>query len=193
MHSPYFLTFTEVTRFEINVETLLYVCANFFINWLWYKCSLGLRTVSRSVKSKADHSRLEETVSKRKKPSNWNFINKGLQMWAPDQWKVNKGKIVTRRSQSSNYRPMLRNTRQSWILDPIPWIVDSGCWIRVFFSGTWILDSIPKWNFGVLELYSGFQSPGFRIPRAKFSRILDSTSKNFPDSRIRIPLHGAKY
>ena len=88
------------------------------------------------------------------------------------------------------YRPILRNTKQSWILDPIPWIVDSGCWI---FSGTWILDSMPQWDFGVLELYSGFQSPGFRIPRAKFSRILDSTSKNFPDSRIRIPLHGAKY
>ena len=91
------------------------------------------------------------------------------------------------------YRPMLRNVRQSWILHPIPWIVDSKCWIPVFFSGTWILDSIPQWDFGVLELYSGFQSPVFRIPRAKFSRILDSTSKNFPDSRIRIPLHGAKY
>ena len=38
------------------------------------------------------------------------------------------------------YRPILRNTKQSWILDPIPWIVDSGCWI---FSGTWILDSMP--------------------------------------------------
>ena len=105
----YFLTFTEVTRFEINVETLLYVCANFFINWLRYKRSLGLRTVSRNVKSKADHSRLEETVSKRKKPSNCDFINKGLQicskMWAPDQWKVNKGKIVTRRSQSSTIAP----------------------------------------------------------------------------------------
>ena len=38
----------------------------------------------------------KQTV-KLKKPSNWNFINKGLQscskMWAPDQWKVNKGKI----------------------------------------------------------------------------------------------------
>ena len=101
--------------------------------------------------------------------------------------------MVTHRSQSNTIRRMLRNTRQSWILDPIPWIVDSGCWIPVFFSGTWILDSMPQWDFGVLELYSGFQSPGFRIPRAKFSRILDSTSKNFPDSRIRIPLHGAKY
>ena len=38
------------------------------------------------------------------------------------------------------YRPVLRNSRQSWILDPIPWIVDSGSWI---FSGTWILDSMP--------------------------------------------------
>ena len=92
----YFLTFTEVARFEINVETLLFACTNFLINWLWINCSLGLRTVPRSVKSKADHS-LEETVSKRKKSSNWNFINKSLQicskMWAPDQWKVNKGKI----------------------------------------------------------------------------------------------------
>ena len=47
-----------------------------------------------------------ETVSKRKiKPSNWNFINKGIQicskMWAPDQWMVNKGKIVIRCMQSS--------------------------------------------------------------------------------------------
>ena len=65
-------------------------------------------------------------------------------MWAPDQWKVNKGKIVIRRSQSSTIAPcMLANTRQSWILDPIPWILDSGCRIPVFSSGTWILDSIP--------------------------------------------------
>ena len=46
-----------------------------------------------------------ETVSKRKKPSNWNFINKGIQiclkMWAPDQWTVNKGKIVIHCMQSS--------------------------------------------------------------------------------------------
>ena len=73
----YFLTFSEVARFEINVETLLFACANFFINWLWYKCSLGLQAVPRSVKSKADHCRLEE---KRKKPSNCNFINKDLQI-----------------------------------------------------------------------------------------------------------------
>ena len=33
---------------------------------------------------------------------------------------------------------------------------------------------------GFLQLYSGFQSAGFRIPQAQ----------NFPDSGIRIPLHG---
>ena len=35
-------------------------------------------------------------------------------------------------------------------------------------------------DFGFLQLYSGFQSAGFRIPQAQ----------NFPDSGIRIPLHG---
>ena len=53
----YFLTFIEVARFEINFETLLFACANvFFINWLRHKSSLGLRTVSWCVKTKADHS-----------------------------------------------------------------------------------------------------------------------------------------
>ena len=67
------------------------------------------------------------------------------------------------------YRPMLRNTRQSWILHPIPWIVDSGCWIPVFFSGTWILDS--------KALYSGYHEqnfPGFWILQARISQILES-------------------
>ena len=65
-------------------------------------------------------------------------------MGAPDQWKANKGKIYSNSPFAVHYyRPMLRNTRQSWIPDPISWIVDSGCWIPVFFSGTWILDSIP--------------------------------------------------
>ena len=82
----YFHTFTENARFEINVETLLFACANFInclwykCNCLWYKCSVGLRTVPKSVKTKADYSRLEETVSKRKKSSYWNFIYKGLQI-----------------------------------------------------------------------------------------------------------------
>ena len=73
------------------------------------------------------------------------------------------------------YRPILRNTRQSWILDPIPWIVDSGCWI---FSGTWILDS--------KALYSGYQEqnfPGFWILQARISQILES---GYPYIRRRI-------
>ena len=67
------------------------------------------------------------------------------------------------------YRPMLRNTRESWILDPSPWIVDSGCWI---FSGTWIPDSTP--------LIVGFWSTWalLWIPKPW---IPDTTSKIFPD------------
>ena len=40
-----------------------------------------------------------------------------------------------------------------------------------FVSGNWILDSNLYWNFRFLELYSGFQSPGFRIPQQKFAGI----------------------
>ena len=73
------------------------------------------------------------------------------------------------------------NPRQSWILDCTMWIRDSSYWIPVLFSGTWF--------------NSGFQSlVGFQIPWDVFwipkHRILDSASKNFPDSRIWIPLHG---
>ena len=58
-------------------------------------------------------------------------------MWAPDQWKVNKGKNSDSPFTVQYYRPMLANTRQSWILDPIPWIQDSG-----------VLDSsLFQWNF----------------------------------------------
>ena len=48
-------------------------------------------------------------------------------LWAPDQWKVNKGKIAIRCSQSSTIAPCWRIQESSWILDPIPWILDSGC------------------------------------------------------------------
>ena len=85
---------------------------------------------------------------------------------------------------------MLGN-RHSWILDSTPWIPDSIYWIPDLFQ--WNLDS-------GFELLVGFRipTPVFRIPRP---RIPDSTSKNFqdsgfqmqnfPDSGIRIPLHGA--
>ena len=71
-------------------------------------------------------------------------------------------------------------------------------------SGGQVLDSsLCQWNLdsgfqslvdsGFLELFSRFQSPGFRIPRVKFSRIPDSKSKNFSDSGLdeaRIFLRG---
>ena len=53
-------------------------------------------------------------------------------------------------------------------------IPDSGYWIPVLVSGTLILDCNRYWDFGFLELYSGFQSPWFRIPRAKISWIPES-------------------
>ena len=46
-------------------------------------------------------------------------------------------------------------------------IPDSGYWIPVFVSGPLILDCNLYWDSGFLELYYGFQSPGFRIIRAK--------------------------
>ena len=37
-----------------------------------------------------------------------------------------------------------------------------------FRNPAWIQDSNCYWDSGFLELYSGFQSPGFRIPQQKF-------------------------
>ena len=64
---------------------------------------------------------------------------------------------------------------------------------QIFLGGTWIPDSNCYWDSGFLHLYSGFQGPGFRIPQAKISKIPNSKCKNFPDSGIRIPLHGATF
>ena len=79
---------------------------------------------------------------------------------------------------------MWGNPRHSWILDSTPWIPDSNYWIPDLFQ--WNFDS----GFGLLV---GFRipTPVFRIPQAKISKISDSKCKNFPDSGIRIPLHGA--
>ena len=68
------------------------------------------------------------------------------------------------------------NPRQSWILNSTP--VDSG-----FQSSV---------GSGFLELCSGVQSPGFWIPWEKIFCILDSTSKNFPDSGARSLIWGDK-
>ena len=65
-------------------------------------------------------------------------------------------------------------TSQSYILDSTPWIPDSRYWIPVLFQ--WNLDS---WFHSLL----GFRTPWavFQIPK---TRILDSTSENFSDSRF---------
>ena len=82
--------------------------------------------------------------------------------------------------------------------------VDSGFQVldcTLFVSATWILGSIfsripnslnciPD-NDSKAEDF-GFHKqnfPRFRIPQAKSFQIADSTSKNFVESEIRIPLH----
>ena len=63
--------------------------------------------------------------------------------------------------------------------------MDSGFQVldsRFFVSETWIPDSNCYWDFGILEPFSGFQSPEFRIAQAKLSWIQDSRGKNFLDS-----------
>ena len=63
---------------------------------------------------------------------------------------------------------MYGNPRYSrWILDSTPWIQESSAGIRIPCQLT--LD------FAFLELYSGFQCPGFRIPQVR---------KNFSDPAI---------
>ena len=66
---------------------------------------------------------------------------------------------------------MLWNPRQ-----PCSLILDSRYWIVVFVKA-WNLDSSFQSLVGFqipFQLYSGFQSPGFRIPKAKISLIPDS-------------------
>ena len=90
-------------------------------------------------------------------------------------------------------RPMKGNPGQSWILDSTWWIADTRYWIPVFVSETWILGFIRCWDSGFFELYSRFQSPGFQISQAKFSRIPDSKKQKFLAFRNPDPLHyGAK-
>ena len=64
-------------------------------------------------------------------------------------------------------RPAIaRDPGQSLILDSTPWIlasVEIGFHIPFFW-----------WDYVFLELYSGFQSPGFLIPHAKNSQISES-------------------
>ena len=72
-------------------------------------------------------------------------------------------------------RPELGNPRPFQDIGSGLLVLDSG----FFVSGTWILHFNHWWD-------SGFQSPRFWIPQEFFSWIPNSTSKNFPDSRIRL-------
>ena len=51
-----------------------------------------------------------------------------------------------------------------------------------FQNPAWIQDSNCYWDSGFLELYSGFQSPGFHIPQQKFPtfRNVDSLVWDMP-------------
>ena len=51
---------------------------------------------------------------------------------------------------------------------------------------------VPHSSLGLWNLDSGLQTlVGFQIPLAKFTRIPDPRTKNFPYSGIQSPLHGA--
>ena len=84
----------------------------------------------------------------------------------------------TTRSLRSSTRVVCVNGKHPWILDAwdsIFQILPSG----FIISGTWIPDSNRKRDSVILELNFGFQSPGFRIPQARISRIPDSNDQTF--------------
>ena len=85
--------------------------------------------------------------------------------------------------------PMLGNPRQSSILDSGFHTVDSRFQLLDSNLCQWKLDSGSQnlRDSGFLELYSGFQNPGFRIPQANFRRFWIPQAKI--SRRIRIPLH----
>ena len=72
--------------------------------------------------------------------------------------------------------------------------VDSGFQYWIPDSCQWNLDSGFESLVGFWIPYAVFRIPKPRIPDStiKISPIPDSTSKNFPDSGIRITLHGLK-
>ena len=71
----------------------------------------------------------------------------------------------------NHVQPMQGNPRQSWILDCTSWIPDFQ--VVDFSLCRWNLDLYcnSRWDSGFLELYSGFQSPGYGIPQENFPRF----------------------
>ena len=116
------------------------------------------------------------------------IIERKVKTWIIYTWIIHcpcKEEIKITDARHSCDRPIIyyyRNPRQSCLLDSTQWIPDSRQWIP---------------DLCQCSLDSGFQSLAeFWIPRAVWRiqgkpRIPDSTSKNVPDSGIRIPLHGA--
>ena len=82
--------------------------------------------------------------------------------------------------------PGIRNSKT--VFDSGFQILDSGR----FVSGIWIPDSYRKRDSGFLELYSGFQSPGFRIPEANISRI-NIPETAFPFKEVTFVLRSCAY
>ena len=105
-------------------------------------------------------------------------------MWAPDQWKVNKGKIVTRRSQSSTIAPCqgIQDSLGFWIPFRGFWIPGAGFQSSSVERGFWIpfLSGISEYLSPILDskvLVSGYHDlnfPGFWILQARISQILES-------------------
>ena len=105
----------------------------------------------------------------------------------PVGWKVNEGKIVIRRSQSSTIAPSQR------IQDSLGfWIPFHGFWIpgAVFKSFSVELGLQIPFLSGVLELYSGFQSPGSRIPYHNFPGFWILQAKIFQIPETGYPYMG---
>ena len=112
-----------------------------------------------------------ETVSKRKiKPSNWNFINKGIQicskMWAPDQWMVNKGKIVIRCMQSSTIPKYPSN-----IFWPLHTYVIKQ-WEIYFSTNVRFYNVMDRSNFWSMQLFQ--TGPHFKLVEVWFWKDISS-------------------
>ena len=71
----------------------------------------------------------------------------------------------------NHVQPMQGNPRQSWILDSTSWIPDFQVVDFSLYRWNLDLDCNCRWDSGFLELYSGFQSPGYGIPQENFPRF----------------------
>ena len=105
-------------------------------------------------------------------------------------------------SHTHNHKPIMKDARSyiqymnffTHVSDPTtrPCVWE---WKTVFDSGLHTVDTDSRYSIldcCLWNLDSRFQSlVGFLDSTSKLFRISDSTSQNFPDSRIQIPLHGA--